>query len=367
MTDLYLGLISGTSVDGVDVVLTEFGSHSCRVLSAMTSAYPPAMARRIDKLITVPSIRLTDLGSLDVAVGRFFGDSALGLLKRAGVEPNAVKAIGHHGQTVYHKPEEPEPFTMQIGDPSSVAAVTGIPTVADFRSMDMACGGQGAPLAPAFHDWLFRDPNKVRMVVNIGGIANLTALIPGTPTIGYDTGPGNTLLDLNSLDGLGEPYDRNGDWARQGRPNAALLDQYLKDPYFALPAPKSTGRELFNAAWNKRMIEASGTACAGADLQATLTELTALSLRNEIRRQHPSADVVICGGGAHNGFLLERIARHCDCKVTKSATLGLDPDWVEGAAFAWLARNHLLRKPGNLPTVTGARQAGTLGGLYFPP
>lgn len=367
MTDLYLGLISGTSTDGVDAVLAELGDRRCTVVHARSFAYPRGIAERVRSLIAAPRTTLADLGSIDIALGRYFGDCALALLREAAVEPGRVTAIGHHGQTVYHKPEEPEPFTMQLGDPSSVAAVTGIPTVADFRALDMAFGGQGAPLVPAFHEWLFSDPDAARIIVNIGGIANVTALVPGTAALGFDTGPGNTLLDGWIQSCRGEDYDDRGQWAASGRVHGAWLERLLGDPYFSLPPPKSTGREYFNSDWLGRALDALGEPLPEADVQATLTDLTAASIARAAETVAPrAASLVVCGGGAHNEYLLARLRACSGRHVQTTAALGLDPDWVEGAAFAWLARARLAGEPGNLPSVTGARQGAVLGGLYCP-
>jgi len=367
MTGLFLGLISGTSTDGVDAVLVELADHRCGVVHARSFAYPPRIADRVRALIAAPQTTLADLGSLDVALGRYFGDCALALLREAGVEPGRVEAIGHHGQTVFHKPEEPEPFTMQLGDPSSVAAVTGIPTVADLRALDMAYGGQGAPLVPAFHEWLFATPDEARVIVNIGGIANITTLIPGAPVLGFDTGPGNTLLDGWIQTCRGQAYDERGQWAASGQVDAAWLDQLLADSYFSLPPPKSTGREYFNPGWLARSLDALGRRPSDADVQATLAELTAASIARATDAVVPGrAPFVICGGGAHNEHLLARLRDCSGREVATTAALGIDPDWVEGAAFAWLARARLVGDAGNVPSVTGARQAVTLGGLYYP-
>lgn len=366
MIERYLGLISGTSVDGVDGVLAEFGDRECHIVHARTFAYPPRIAERLKTLIESPSSALAELGALDVAVGRYFADCALALAREAGIEPAAIAAIGHHGQTVFHEPDGPEPFSMQLGDPSSVAAITGVDTVADFRALDVAVGGQGAPLVPAFHDWLFRSKSQPRVLINLGGIANLTLLTPGTDTIGFDTGPASTLLDAWIQRCLDSPYDEGGQWARSGRPDRTLLERMLQDPYFDREPPKSTGRERFNASWLDRALADLEKPPAEADIQATLVELTAMTIVAGIERTAPpDAELIVCGGGAHNAYLLERLGARADRAVRTTAALGLDPDWVEGAAFAWLARARLRGEPGNVPSVTGARQSVVLGGLYY--
>lgn len=365
MAQVYLGMISGTSVDGVDAVLVELEGARCTLIAAQTTAYPPALRQRVINLIEVPEVALAELGAVDVALGRFFADCALALLRSAGRRPEQVRALGHHGQTVFHKPAEPEPFTLQIGDPNSIAALTGITTVADFRRLDMALGGQGAPMVPAFHEAVFSDPNEPRIVLNIGGIANVTSLVPGEPTLGFDTGPGNTLLDLWISRSRGQAYDRNGALARAGSMHRGLLERLLDEPYFKMPAPKSTGRELFNAAWLDARLAHCRTPLDPADVQSTLAELTVRTIADATAANGLAPDrVIVCGGGAHNGELLQRLAHRFGVPVESSAAYGIEPDWVEGAAFAWLAAARLEEARGNVPTVTGARQAAVLGGVY---
>jgi anhydro-N-acetylmuramic acid kinase len=365
MRELYVGLISGTSIDGVDAVLTQIDESSCVIRSAATTEYPEQLLARVRKLIETPQTTLRELGTLDHALGRFFARCACELIERAGVARSEVEAIGHHGQTVFHEPAGEEPFTMQIGDPNIVAARTGITTVADFRRIDMAVGGQGAPLVPAFHAWRFTDASEARAVVNIGGIANITALAPGRSPLGFDTGPGNTLLDLWVRRCRGEPYDSNGRWASSGRVDAALLEAFLAEPYFAAAAPKSTGRELFHMAWLDARL-ATARAPAEADVQATLAELTAATIVTAIGDNLPDCSrVIVCGGGAHNADLLARIQRRMRARVETTDSYGISPDWVEGAAFAWLARARLRTLAGNVPSVTGARRSAVLGGVYW--
>lgn len=365
MSNIYAGLISGTSLDGVDVVIAEFGDRDCRIAAARTIAYPRRIAARLKALIESPQSTLSEIGSVNVAVGRFFADCALAVLREAGVEAAAVAAIGHHGQTVYHQPDGPEPFSMQLGDASSIAAITGIATVADFRNIDIALGGQGAPLVPAFHEWLFATRDAPRIIVNIGGIANLTVLVPGEPTLGFDTGPGNTLLDLWISRCKQQNYDDGGHWAAAGQVDTELLSRLLREPYFELDPPKSTGRELFNWAWLEGRLESSPGARTDADVQATLAELTAVTLAQALARLgHADYELIVCGGGSHNEYLLGRIGACTGRDVKTTTSYGIDPDWVEGAAFAWLARARISGNAGNVPTVTGARKSAILGGLY---
>jgi anhydro-N-acetylmuramic acid kinase len=365
MSELYLGLMSGTSIDGVDAVLADINDTSCQVLHAATTAFPAPLLARLSRIVEVPQTTLRELGALDHALGEFFADCALDLVQRSGVPLSAIAAIGHHGQTIFHQPTGPERFTMQIGDPNVVAAKTGIVTVADFRRLDMACGGQGAPLVPAFHVWRFGHATEQRAVVNIGGIANITALHPNQPTVGFDTGPGNTLLDLWIRRCRGQSFDDDGRYAASGRADETLLSQLLQDPFFAAPAPKSTGRELFNMEWLERQL-AGTRRIADADVQATLAELTAATV---VAGVHGALDscrrLIVCGGGARNADLLSRLQRRTQALVETTAAHGLSADWVEGAAFAWLARARLRMRPGNLPSVTGARRAAVLGGVYW--
>ncbi|HEX5421646.1 MAG TPA: anhydro-N-acetylmuramic acid kinase [Gammaproteobacteria bacterium] len=365
MAQRYVGLISGTSVDGVDAVLAEISAADFSILCAATRPYPAELQCRVAAIIERPEVPLSELGGLDAALGAFFAECALGVIASAGLEPGDIEAIGHHGQTVYHAPVPPEAFTMQIGDPNVVAASTGVTTVADFRRLDVALGGQGAPLVCAFHAWRFSAPAETRAIVNIGGIANITLLSPGSPVFGFDTGPGNTLLDRWIEREAAEPYDRNGEWAAGGRVDEALLAGLLTDSYFAAAPPKSTGRELFNLEWLERHLTALGRPIAARNVQTTLAELTARTIAAAVHAAAPGcARLIVCGGGAHNAHLLARLAAAGGMPVETTDAYGISPDWVEGAAFAWLAYARLHGRPGNVPTVTGARQAALLGGVY---
>jgi anhydro-N-acetylmuramic acid kinase len=364
MSELYLGMISGTSMDGVDAVLVEFEDHACRVLDATTTPYSAPLLQDLRGIVEVPRTSLRDLGSLDHRIGKFFATCARELIARAGFDADDVRAIGHHGQTIFHSPGGDAPFSMQIGDPNVVAADTGICTVADFRRLDMALGGQGAPLVPAFHAWCFGAQTEARAVVNIGGIGNITTLEPDRPVLGFDTGPGNTLLDLWVRRHQALDYDRNGEWAASGATDPDLLETLLAEPYFDAPPPKSTGRELFNMDWLGQRL-AHHAATRPADVQATLSDLTAVTIARSIERVLPSCRrLIVCGGGAHNADLMARLQRASGKHVGTTAEYGIAPDWVEGAAFAWLARARLRGDAGNVPTVTGARRSAILGGVY---
>lgn len=365
MADLFIGLMSGTSRDGVDAALVRVDDAALHIEAKLEFPYPEEVSTSLDEAIRAPgNLAVDDFGRLDQLVGACFRDAVLALLSQAGIEPDAVTAIGSHGQTLRHRPDADLPFTLQIGDPAVIAKGTGITTVADFRRADIAVGGQGAPLVPIFHDWLFRDAQRDRVVVNIGGIANVTVLPARDSTvIGFDTGPGNTLLDAWIRQSRGHAYDRNGDWAATGIVDNSLLSRCMKDPYFAAPPPKSTGFEYFNLDW----LTALGAAeLEAVDVQATLCALTAESIAAAILRfADRTREVFVCGGGVHNGELMRRLAsRLSGMQLASTGDVGLDPDWVEACAFAWLARRTLNGLPGNLPSVTGARRATILGAVF---
>lgn len=365
MANLYLGMISGTSTDGVDAVLVDVDGTGCRLVAATTQPYPDALRSRVQEIISNPETSLLELGHLDAALGQFFAACALHLIDDAHLKPADIRAIGHHGQTIFHHPVGAEPFTLQIGDPNIVTARTGIDTVADFRRLDIAHGGQGAPLVPAFHDWMFRAADEARVVLNIGGIANITVLEPGMPTTGFDTGPGNTLLDAWIQKHLSLRFDEAGQWAAGGRVRETLLAACLDEPYFALRPPKSTGRELFNLPWLKDKLGHCKPRCSARDVQTTLAQLTAETIARSIDDHAPGcARILVCGGGSHNNDLMARLATSTGLTIETTDAYGLPSDWIEGAAFAWLAHARLQGLTGNVPSVTGARKAVLLGGVY---
>lgn len=360
---LYLGLISGTSADGIDAALVRFEPR-LDVVAARTTPYADGIRDSILMLATAnAAIALDDVGALDVAVGGAFAEAALAVLRDAGVDHSAVAAIGSHGQTIRHRPGGPFPFTLQIGDPAVIAERTRIPTIADFRRADVAAGGQGAPLLPALHAALFAAADRTRVILNLGGIANITILAPGRDVVGFDTGPANCLLDAWALRHRGTARDEGGAWAASGCVDRALLDSWLADPYFRAPAPKSTGREHFNLDWLDARVRAG---VAPADVQATLLALSATSIADAIRANAPDArEVFACGGGVHNPALMSALReRLAPAALDSTSALGLDPDYVEAAGFAWLARARLAGTPGNLPAVTGARGARVLGAIH---
>ncbi|RPE74724.1 anhydro-N-acetylmuramic acid kinase [Vulcaniibacterium tengchongense] len=369
---LYLGLISGTSADGIDAALVEFASEArgtaTRLRLGRTYPWDEALRARLIALGQGGEASLDELGTLDVRVAEAFADAALALLAEAGIAPAEVRAIGSHGQTVRHRPlgarfDGEAPFTWQLGDGNLIAERTGIATVADFRRRDVAAGGHGAPLLPALHAALLHDGGEDRAALNLGGIANLTLLPAAGAVRGFDTGPANCLLDAWCARHTGRAYDAGGAFAAQGRIDEALLARLLEEPWFALPPPKSTGREQFHLDWLQARLRGEE---APADVQATLLELTAATVAGALRAQQPDTRrVLVCGGGVHNPLLLRRLAAHLpQAAVVSTAAFGVDPDFVEAMGFAWLARQTLAGLPGNLPSVTGARGPRVLGAVY---
>ena len=363
--ELFLGLISGTSADGIDVALARF-EPAPRLHAALTHPYPDDLRQRILALAQGDGrIALDELGTLDVEIARSFAVAANALLQREGIAASSITALGSHGQTVRHRPRQAPPYTLQLGDPNVIAEITGITTVADFRRRDIAAGGQGAPLAPAFHAAMLARDGIDRVVLNLGGIANIS-ILDNAPLRGFDTGPASCLLDAWAQEQLGEPFDRDGDFAARGKVDEALLSRLLAEPYFAAPPPKSTGREMFHLDWLRPHLRTSRA--TPANVQSTLVELTARSIADAVRAHAPSArEVLVCGGGAHNPVLMRAIAvALAPVAVTSTATRGIDPDFVEATAFAWFARERLLgHAPGDVCNVTGARGARVLGGIYF--
>lgn len=364
----YIGLMSGTSVDAIDAALIHIGpAHRFELRATHLHPFPRETRQRIQALMHAGSDELDRTGALDVELGQLFAAAADSVRTQAGLRAQDIRAIGSHGQTLRHNPRVDHPHTLQIGNPSVIAEATGITTVADFRARDIAAGGQGAPLVPAFHQWLFQKANVHRAIVNLGGITNVTYLPadPDRPVIGYDTGPGNTLLDAWMEKHQGQAYDRDGLWAAGGKSSAALLTRLLADPYFARPAPKSTGRDYFNLGWLEQNLSNAGVRLSPQDVQASLVDLSAGSLAQALRQLPGLDEVYLCGGGAHNRALVAALkSRIGNVPLATTEALGLAPDWVEAAAFAWLAHRTLEGQTGNLPSVTGAARAVILGGIY---
>lgn len=367
MPRLYLGIMSGTSMDAADAALVDFSADQPKLIATHRTPLTAELRAALRALCVPGPNEIERMAELDACLGEIFAEAALALIKKAGVKPGAVQAIGSHGQTVRHQPGGPYPFSLQIGNPALIAERTGIITVADFRRADIAAGGQGAPLAPAFHNAVFRSTRQDRAVVNIGGIANITILPKDArqPVTGFDTGPGNVLLDAWAERHLGKRMDEDGRFAANGKVHEKLLHALLNDVYFSLAPPKSTGREHFNIARLDAVLK-NYSGVTPQDIQATLCELSAASIAEVILKYAPDTkEVLVCGGGAHNAHLMQRLrARLKSCPVESTEQHGLSPDWVEATAFAWLAKQTLEGKPGNLPSVTGARRAMVLGGIY---
>ena len=407
---LYVGMMSGTSLDGMDAVLCRFNNDENNTSAPMTllATYSQDFPLRLREVLMAlcqpngikdlipqnnepssePKSELDWFGWASRVYGEFASEVVNKLLQQADIDAENVLAIGCHGQTVRHRPHMG--YTLQLLDANMIAERTGISVVSDFRRRDMAVGGQGAPLVPAFHQALFADANTTRIMLNLGGIANI-AVLPATninadgrteqQVVGYDTGPANLLLDAWTLLHTGKHYDTAGAWAQSGRVIAPLLNQLLMShAFFAKDYPKSTGREDFNLAWLQEELQtfdthSSDTRYSSADVQATLTELTAVTASNQIRQftksedtatENETAEVYVCGGGALNSYLMARLQAHLPhCKVTTTASLGLEPTWVEAVAFAWLARQTLMGETGNLPAVTGANKSVVLGQVCF--
>ncbi|OOF59610.1 anhydro-N-acetylmuramic acid kinase [Rodentibacter genomosp. 2] len=369
----YIGIMSGTSLDGVDIALVDFSLPKPKLVAADFTPMPKDLREKITALVRSGETTLQQLGELEHQLGLLYADCVNRFLQSSQIPAEHIQAIGCHGQTVWHSPQGRFPFTIQIGDMNLLAARTNITTVGDFRRKDMAFGGQGAPLVPAFHQAVFFDPNYATVVLNIGGISNLSLLIPNWPVIGFDTGTGNTLLDQWIEKHRGIPYDKNGEWAATGQVNDALLEHLLDEPFFRQAPPKSTGRELFNLPWLAQKIQhiaANSTALLPQDVQATLVEFTVSSITaglNSIDTTLPKR-LLVCGGGAKNKFMMQRLANSLrNWEIYTTNKFGMDADYVEAAAFAWLAYRRMNHQTGNLPEVTGAQSAVGLGAIFPMP
>ena len=361
MSALFVGLMSGTSLDGADAALVDFSGAAPRTLAFATVPFPPALRERILALCEPGTDPLELAGTVSIELAGLYARAVEGALAAGGVDRKDVSAIGCHGQTVRHRPDLG--FTIQLNDAARLAELTAIDVVADFRRRDMAAGGQGAPLVPAFHEAMFRHPSTSRCVVNIGGISNVTWLPAGQRALGFDCGPGNVLLDGWTRRHLGTDYDEGGRWARQGHTDASLLGRLMGEPFLAKAPPKSTGRELFRMAWLDERLERDERP---EDVQSTLTDFTARAIVESIDRFCPATDeIYLAGGGARNAVLVERIESLAGARpVAATDTLGVPTAHVESMAFAWLAMKCVKREPVDLTAVTGARHARVLGAIY---
>ena len=367
MTALYVGLMSGTSMDGIDAALVDCYSTKPHLVATHSKPWPDSTRQQLAQAQQLDDEAVFGLHELDRALATHFAAATLELLTISGTRANEIIAIGSHGQTIRHRPDAVKPFSLQLGNGQHIAELTGIQTVYDFRRADIEAGGEGAPLASAFHNAVLRNRSENRCVANIGGIANTTFLAreDSLPVTGYDTGPGNNLMDGWIMRHKALPFDDNGDWARTGRPDAGLLARWKADKYFQLPPPKSTGFEYFNQRWLEKY---NVDDLAVEDIQATLCELTASTIADAVHANTFKIDrVLVCGGGAHNSYGLERL-QSCLGNIPLESTgmHGVPPDWVEAMAFAWLAQCFIENKPGNLPSVTGAGEAVVLGTLASP-
>jgi len=351
----YIGIMSGTSLDGEDVVLCEIDSTSCELITSLE--FPISLELRSDILSMIENeSSLQHVGEIDHRLGVLFTQAVGALLIRESIDASSITAIGLHGQTLWHAADQEIPFTMQLGDPNILSTKTGIPVVADFRRKNVVLGGQGAPFAPAFHEFIFGNINSSLSVVNIGGMANITVL--GEKLIGYDTGCGNVLLDMWISEHQGTSFDKDGAWARTGAVDYTLLDHMISDAYFEAPHPKSTGREKFNNAWLQSYL--AGETHNPEDVQRTLLELTAMSICNEVLKFNPDV-ALLCGGGAKNIFLVERIKA---LMPNVEVAIAANADQIEAMTFAWLAYKRIHNEEVNLKDVTGAQENAVLGGLY---
>lgn len=369
MSNLFIGLMSGTSLDGVDGVLVDLSNQHLTVLAHCSAPLSQALT---DELLALNSPGPNELHRAALAANalvRVYAHLVDNLLEKTEIKAAEVSAIGAHGQTVRHQPQafDGTGYTLQLNNPALLAELTGIDVVADFRSRDVAAGGQGAPLVPAFHQSFFGRSGETVATLNIGGISNLTVLGPDLTddVLGFDCGPGNALMDAWCKQHTSQPFDADGAWAAAGRVHDDLLATLLDEPYFGQPAPKSTGRDLFNSVWLAQKLK-KFSAVAPVDVQATLTELTAIACAScVIRYGYESKQLIVCGGGAYNGHVMRRLQAHLPAlQVESSQTHGLPPQQVEAAAFAWLAQKTLSRETASLQKVTGARGARVLGAIY---
>lgn len=369
MPDLYIGLMSGTSMDGIDAALVEFNQNQFQLINTHSHSIPPELKTKLETLaLNESGANLDLLGEVDAMLGNIFADAVNALLNKSNTQVNTVKAIGSHGQTIRHRTDIKHPFTLQIADANRIAEKTGITTIADFRRRDIAAGGEGAPLAPAFHNAVFRDEKSNRGILNIGGISNITFL-PANKNqtcIGFDTGPGNTLMDAWIKKHLQKNFDQNGEWASSAKPDEALVTHLMQDPFIHKLPPKSTGREHYNLPWLEDQLK-QFKHLSNDVIQSSLCEFTVQSILHSIENYLPEKinSLIVCGGGAHNQYLMKQFKNNLSSiEVATTDDYGLPADWVEAVAFAWLAKQTMENKPGNLIEVTGANKPVVLGAIY---
>lgn len=364
---LYIGIMSGTSLDGVDTALVSIKDRKINLLASDFLSYPESLKTRVLAICHGQETNLKHIGELDHQLGLLYAEAVNSLLSKTTYTAHDIAAIGNHGQTVFHQPDGAIRFTTQLGDNNLLATLTGIDTIGDFRRKDMALGGQGAPLVPAFHRYLFADSDSTQVILNIGGISNVSILQPNGEVIGFDTGPGNVLLDHWCSHAFCQPFDKDAQLAAQGNVLTHLLDEMLKDDYLKRPAPKSTGREHYHEQWLKQCLAAISTPMNEHDVLRTLTEFTALTITNAIEN-YPigtAPKLLVCGGGANNPIIMQRLSELLKgWNVAPTDSEAISGDYMESMAFAWLAHCYLNKIPSNLPSVTGASKAVALGVLY---
>lgn len=365
--DIYIGIMSGTSLDGIDIAAVHFYEEECQFICAQDFAFPEPLREQILQLTQPENNEIDLMGQIDRELGSLFGDLTNRFIEENQLPRHKIKAIGSHGQTIRHRPELG--FTLQIGDPNRIAEATRLNVVADFRRRDMANEGQGAPLVPAFHKALFRSDHIDRIILNIGGMANITFLPKSqkAKVFGFDTGPGNVLLDAWIHKHTGQEYDQNGDWAATGTNHHSLLSSLNSLSFFSEPPPKSTGREQFHLEWLEDTLASHPTSFSPEDVQATLIELTTQSICDAIK-QLPTThfELYLCGGGNRNSAIKTSLTQQLpDTKIASTEALGIHPDWVEACAFAWMAHRTINRKTSSLPEATGALEERILGAIYF--
>ena len=365
-SNLYIGLISGTSMDGVDCALVDFSENRPNQIDFLSAEIPEELRQKLLALCEDQHGQIPLLGETDIEFARCLAASVQRILENNQLKRSQVVAIGSHGQTIRHQPAGQAPFTLQIGDPNTLAELTGITTVADFRRRDMAAGGQGAPLVPAFHREIFSSIETDRVILNIGGMSNITVLKKTGEISGFDTGPGNVLMDYWIQGKQGHPFDQDGNWAKSGTVNQMFMEQLLTEPYFSLPAPKSTGRELFNHTWLKQHLESFSGEIIPEDVQATLLTLTTATVSQAIQSKVDNGEIIVCGGGARNAFLMQSLAQTLpEFDIMPSSTLGVLEDSLEAVAFAWMAQQTLQEKQIDFTPFTGAAHPVIAGGVYF--
>ena len=361
MTNLFIGIMSGTSMDGIDVVIFDASNHS--VVNSINLPFPDQLHQDLTAIIEQPQTTLSNLGYLDIELAELYASAVNQLLQSSDLKASDITAIGCHGQTIFHQPDGQHRFSLQLGSGSYLAEKTSITTITDFRNRDMAAGGQGAPLVPAFHQAAFSDENKSRLIINIGGISNCSWLPIEGNTTGFDIGPGNTLMDCWINRHRNKSYDQDGQWAKSGITSETLLTAMLQDDYFHKLPPKSTGREHFNLAWLDKML-LKHPSLSHEDVQASLLDLTAKTISDCINRFNPD-ELFICGGGVHNQQLMNNISELSNVALSDIKSLGIAPDLVEASAFAWLAKQCINHQSGTLPRVTGATHSVISGAIYL--